>query len=389
MLPLKLEDLSIPAIKSLIATGMRESRTLDFKRDAVGGKDDDKREFLADVSALANSAGGDLLFGIEETSGEATAVPGVVISDPDAEILRLEQIVRNGLEPRLPHIDFRWVAEGGVGCLLVRVARSYVGPHRISFRDNGKFFARNSAGKYPLDVAELRAAFLSSEGVIESVRRFRRERLAVIEADEGALPIADGPRIVLHIIPLSAFSTATQLPINHSRDLLRPMSASSGFNTQHALEGFATYSGSEGAPDGTSSYTLLFRSGIIEAICTVGAVNENGQIYIPVSSVEWTLIWAFDEYKNNLARLGVEPPVYVFVSILGTKDLSLVTQQRFSFRAPKQRKDVILLPEIIVNDMTVRAELVLRSTFDLFWNAYGYPKSFSFDGAGAYIGPRF
>ena len=124
MLPLKLEDLSIVTIMSLIATGIREGRTLDFKRDAVGNRDEDKREFLADVSALANSAGGDLLFGVEETGGEATAVPGVAISDPDAEILRLEQIVRSGLDPRLPHIDFRWASEGDVGCLLVRVARS-------------------------------------------------------------------------------------------------------------------------------------------------------------------------------------------------------------------------------------------------------------------------
>src|SRR3954471_2080728 len=80
MLAQRLDELSFTTIEALVAAGLREGRTLDFKRDPVGGRDEDKREFLADVSAFANTAGGDLLFGVEESGGEATAAPGVALA---------------------------------------------------------------------------------------------------------------------------------------------------------------------------------------------------------------------------------------------------------------------------------------------------------------------
>ena len=131
MLTQRLDELSFTTIEALVAAGLREGRTLDFKRDPVGGRDEDKREFLADVSAFANTAGGDLLFGVEESSGEATAAPGVALDDPDAEIRRLDGVLRAGLDPRLPTVELRWLpGPNGRGCLIVRVPRSFLAPHR-------------------------------------------------------------------------------------------------------------------------------------------------------------------------------------------------------------------------------------------------------------------
>lgn len=210
MLPQGLDDLTFRVIEALVAAGLREGRTLDFKRDPVGARDEDKREFLADVSAFANTAGGDLLFGVEESGGEATAVPGLVLDDPDAEIRRPDGALRSGIEPRLPRVDLRWLpGHAGQGCLLVRVPRSFVAPHRVVFRDHAKFYGRSSAGKHPLDVAELRAAFLSSDGLMQGIRRFRQERLGLIEAGEGALPVRATAKLAFHIVPLAAFASAS------------------------------------------------------------------------------------------------------------------------------------------------------------------------------------
>ena len=46
--------------------GLPETETLDYKRDAYGRSDADKREFCKDVSGLANTRGGDLVLGMEE-----------------------------------------------------------------------------------------------------------------------------------------------------------------------------------------------------------------------------------------------------------------------------------------------------------------------------------
>jgi hypothetical protein len=43
---------------------------------------------------------------------------------------------------------------------------------------NYKFYGRNSAGKYPPDVGELRTAFTLSETVAERIRNFRVDRIA-------------------------------------------------------------------------------------------------------------------------------------------------------------------------------------------------------------------
>jgi predicted HTH transcriptional regulator len=55
---------------------------------------DEKIKFLAAVSSLANTAGGDLMVGIEAVDGLAHAIPGIEILNVDAEKLRLEQLLR-------------------------------------------------------------------------------------------------------------------------------------------------------------------------------------------------------------------------------------------------------------------------------------------------------
>ena len=57
-----LEAIGTDTLNRLIANGVAESRTLEYKRDLPNPKDkDSKREFLADVTSFANSQGGDLL----------------------------------------------------------------------------------------------------------------------------------------------------------------------------------------------------------------------------------------------------------------------------------------------------------------------------------------
>lgn len=384
MLPGRLDDLTRTDIESLVTDAVRESKALDFKRDAVGGRDDDKREFLADVSAFANTVGGDLVFGVEEEQGVAAAVPGLVLEDPDAEILRLEQIIRSGLEPRLPGVEIRWLPfEGASGVLLVRVRRSWAAPHRVTFRGDSRFYGRSSAGKFPLDVAELRTAFLAAEEVPERIRAFRRERCSVIESGDGAMQTGEGAQLVVHVVPTSAFGT-TSIPVAFGLDNLPPPLGARGHNFASALEGHVTYSGNEDAIGPVRAYGLAFRDGRIEAVATVG--NAEGEPRLPLSGLEQTLIDFLPRYFEGVRRAGLQFPFVVMVSLLGVRGYSPYIRNEWATAQPRPlRRDVVLLPEILLEDAPVSWIATLRPTLDQLWNAFGLMGSPNFDGRGNYI----
>ena len=97
MIPKALQEIGSDDIDSLITNQVREGRTIDYKRDLPGGTDSDKKEFLADVSSFANTAGGDVVFGIDETDALPTAVVGVPRTDLDMQRRRMDSIIQNGL----------------------------------------------------------------------------------------------------------------------------------------------------------------------------------------------------------------------------------------------------------------------------------------------------
>lgn len=109
MIPGAIETITEEVLSRLVSNGVPESRTLEFKRDLPGGANDDKKEFLADVTAFANTLGGDLIYGVDEAGGIASAADGVVVEDMDAAQLRLEQLLRDGVEPRLASVRMHWV----------------------------------------------------------------------------------------------------------------------------------------------------------------------------------------------------------------------------------------------------------------------------------------
>ena len=204
MIPKNFAEITAEDIQDLIENSVCESATLEFKRDLPGGGDDARREFLADMSALANTSGGDLLFGIGEENGCAAVVVGIGTQDVDAELLRLGNILNSGLSPRVRYSSLTIQCPQGA-VLLFRVAKSWNAPHRVVFKAWDKFFARSTTGKYPLDVQQLRRAFIENSTVAERMRSFRADRLASIIAGSTPVPMTEGSKLVIHMLSLRCF----------------------------------------------------------------------------------------------------------------------------------------------------------------------------------------
>ncbi|MFC1592991.1 helix-turn-helix domain-containing protein [Candidatus Omnitrophota bacterium] len=142
-------------LQALIDNEVLECKTMEYKQALPGDSDREKKEFLADVSSFANASGGDLIYGIAEdkNTGKPKPLDGLEIENDDKEILRLDHIIRTGIQPRLPSINIRAIPlENAKVALIIRVVKSWISPHRVILGDHDKFYSRNSNGKYPLDV---------------------------------------------------------------------------------------------------------------------------------------------------------------------------------------------------------------------------------------------
>src|SRR5215813_11646747 len=69
-----LEQVQYSQLMTLISNQVAEAFDLDFKSEMYGSSDRDKRDAATDVAALANTAGGLVVLGVEE-DGQASCSP--------------------------------------------------------------------------------------------------------------------------------------------------------------------------------------------------------------------------------------------------------------------------------------------------------------------------
>jgi hypothetical protein len=386
-------------LDTLVATQDTESKLIEYKEELPGATPSDRKEFLADVASFSNAIGGDLLIGIRSVKGVPTEVNGVQISNVDAEVLRLEEIIRNNIRPRIP-FDIHTIklsdANKGV-VFVIRVRKGFATPHQITLDKDYRFYSRNSAGKYRLDVDELRTIFELSLTTSQHIRDFRAERLADIISGQTPVPVLDHAKIVVHVVPFASFDATNTYDVAslvrpYARDYLRPLSYPGTPNFRHNFDGILRpeKSGDSGTND---AYVQLFRSGIIESVDawlleerwrTDLESGRSYQAYISADDLEDALIEALPEYLAAQEKLGVEPPIFVLASLLGVANHAVTYKRRTSWRSPTQpiEKNDLIVPEIRIDNFDVDPAHALRPLFDIIANAGGWARSINYDNEG-------
>jgi len=385
-----LENIDESDLQGLVESQVAEGKTIEYKATLPGNTDSEKKEFLADVSSFANASGGNVIYGIRAERGVPTQVCGLGDINADAEILRLENMLRQGIEPRIPGLSVRKLPLQTAGvAIIIRISRSWVSPHMVTFGKHLKFYSRNSAGKYPLDVSELREAFVLSETTAERIRNFRVERVGKVLAEETPVALETAAKIVLHIVPFGAFDPSARFDVaSLARDTsrLQPMYASS-WSGRHNFDGFLTFSRFPDHPS-AHSYLQVFRNGATEAVEAYLLRDRDGKRIIPSVAFEEKLLEKLPTYLSVQRELGVEPPLFIMVSLLGVSGYTMgVDRARFMFdEAYPIDRDALLVPEIMIETFDCDVTEVMRPAFDAIWNATGWPRSMNYDEKGKWTG---
>lgn len=397
MLKQRLEDGNEADIAALITNQVSEGKTLEYKEALPGTDNEEKSEFLRDASAFANASGGDIIYGVSEfrVNNKPTGIPeriiGLDASTLDGEILRLEQVLRTGLEPRIPELRLYPVPlASGKKLLVIRIGDSWLKPHHICFKASPRYYIRTSAGKQPLDYQEVREAFLQSAELPKRMRAFRDQRLSTILSGDLLYELPPGPVMVTHFLPLESFRQQHQVDLAQYLRERKPFPMGIGISgwQRPNLDGvvFFNLGGGEIGSD-MCGYSQLFHSGAIEIVdaFTIHEQGEHGKI-IGTTALEKSLCQATKSAIECLKDFGITSDVYLFHSIMHIKGFRLYEQGPSRYGLPKQvDRNHLLFPEIQI-DLDGSFEVPLKKLCDLFWQAFGARESPNFSELGHWTG---
>ncbi|OOH71645.1 AlbA family DNA-binding domain-containing protein [Leptospirillum ferriphilum] len=389
MFPGRLHDLTFQKIKEL---SLSESETLDYK-EKVENSDRGRQDFACDVCAFANTDGGDLVIGVTERNLVPSAFPG--IDSPAEEQTRLTDIIASRIEPRIHGIDYKIleIDEKGKGLLIVRIPKSYNGPHVD--HEKRTFYRRHNEKNDRMSWKEISESFLSRKSVFDRIRDFLNGRIQgfFVPPTNGTTnywylgpPVAlvQGITSILHLLPLQSFEKNESLNVQELRKrygnvspfplLLTREGMSCDVFSRLNIDGILLYQ----APGVNHSYTQMFRNGAIEAVRVYRKFEGKTPIF-PILRFEdevrrWVRI-SLEQFRE----IGIQPPFHLSVfikdgvgSVIDTRrpgeDFPIFT----SAYSPLDRNP-LFLPEILIENVE-DTEPQLMELFTALWNAYGLPR---------------
>ncbi len=389
-------EITVADLQSLIDDRVPESRTIDYKLALPSSTDDDKREFVADISSFANASGGHLIYGIHETDGVPDNLAGVPGANLDKTRLALENLLRDCIKPRIQGVALCPVPMSADTCaLVIRIPQSWNKPHVVEHGKHWRFYSRNSVGKYPLDVLELRSLFLQSGTVAERVRLFRDERLGNIVADQTPAPLNKGARMVLHLVPLSSSELPTTYALTNA--IQQPYSVRPiGGDVRHRRNNFDGFlAATDQPPTLCRGYTQVFRNGVVEAVDTRAFLRADSSNRIGSREFESAILEGVEQYLKLQQEIMVPPPVTVMLSFVGVRGYPMAVHRsldRWNEQVYPIDRDTITCPEVVLDDYPSDRDHIardLKPAFDAVWNATGWPSSMNYGPDGSWgTGPN-
>jgi hypothetical protein len=388
---LKLEKINEAELSRLIADGVAEDKTLEYKRTLEFVTDHQKQELLSDITALANGDGGDIIYGLDADKGVAKELMGLSNFVPDDIIGSIENLLRDSVQPRLQTVEFNPITlSTGKHALVLRVRRSLASPHMVRHKGVTRFCGRNSNGKYDLDVHELRSAFVANETYADRLRAFRLDRVNRLATGSAPVVMAGQHLLVLHLLPVLGARSDVKISTSdferlRGANILRPIGCN-GWSHSFNFDGFQV---ADQDPEGRiESYVQVMRNGFLEAVTSRildTRFEQGGKILSVIPSIAWErlLLQSVGNFLAAMRELNMPLPYVLSLSLLNVKGYTMYVNPIYSMgRAHAVDRDHLLTEEILIETPNSNVAALLRPLFDQVWNACGFRGSLNYDESG-------
>lgn len=226
----------------------------------------------------------------------------------------------------------------------------------------------------------------------DRIEAYREDRISKIASGETPVPLVEGPRVILHMIPSGVIEEPplidlTSIDIAHEGlVLLHQERAELRFNYDGVA--MATFPAEGITP---AAYLQFFRTGWLESVYPLffgNHPNEERGMIISLS-VEPRLIDAIVPYLRLITSFGLDFPVTSMITLTGVQGCGVLpnTSNRhyWNFGHPIDR-DILRLPPTVFESLPESAEqevaVALKPAFDVMWQAAGWERSHNYRESG-------
>lgn len=379
-----INDINEDDIKRLWNNSIAETKVLDYKMELKIGTDEEKKEFLADVTAMANTEGGVIIFGIEEgkdgtgkNTGTASNIVGISVPNKDKLLQQIEDTIRSNTDPKISTIGIRFIEVDGVEIFLIGVNKFISLPHMMTYKSSNKYYKRRNTGKYLVDSNELYELFMNNYLLKERANNFVKERITEIREGHLFQNLDLIGSFFLHIIPIghignNLIDLASLKNTEFLQLRMKPL-MSGGWGHNFNLDGFMTYTTYD---EKVHSFTQLFRDGTLEFYTSDFHSKNEYKFEINGADIEELVVESITKAFEVYAEFKIEGPYAIFINIFDTENGILVGDRRAWFgRSTIIGRNTIFLPSILLQSNTIELWKELKPLFDILWQSGGYSKS--------------
>lgn len=350
MLDKPLDDITKSDLQWLRDNKISESIHLEYKGELEVKTKSDKKELCKDVSAMANSFGGRIIFGIKEKKQkEEGSIPEELQPIKDRSLKEtMQQVLVDGV---LPRMDFRVHSiiddKKGGEYVIVDVPQSISGPHFVCYKKENRFYKRRDYEAKPMDQREIEDAyrnFFFQEQKLDNIYEKIKQ-----ENPNKNLGIPNNAYCFIYFIPQYPIQNLFHRKYNHitlsdelkelKENYIGPYKA----EYTNSYEGFAyhyfiTESDNKDRLGFTYRKDIFFRNGaVLISFSLFSGMKKNEKDIFNLGMLANSFSTVYDKVANLYEQCGYSGNIQIITDIKDTRGYSLWLYDRLMM-LPKENK---------------------------------------------------